>query len=240
MIRFTQEETDHLLQFIGYGNLRAPVWFLGMEERGLGTERLRQRLNFSPVEDLDRAQRLLGIRQHHMPPVRLEAHWSTMAKIMLMLTHLAPTPSNLRVYQAAQLGRTGGDTLLVQFWPLPTPNMIEWPYAGMFEQFHTRDDYRRHVKPLRVELLRNLIATEKPPVVICYGKDDWLYYKQIFEWSEWQVMENFEYTLCDDTRVFLTPHLLPYLMSDDRISQLSHLIRKTTNRARWTVNGRGH
>ncbi len=240
MIRFTRDETKKLLQFIGYGNLRAPVWFLGMEERGLTTERLRQRLNFAPVEDLDRAQRILGIRQHHMPPVRLEAHWSTMAKIMLMLTHLAPTPANLRVYQAAQLGRTGGDTLLVQFWPLPTPNMIEWPYVGMFEQFQTREEYRYHVKPLRIQLLRKLIAVEKPPVVICYGKDDWLYYKQIFEWSEWQAMENFEYTLCDETRVFLTPHLLPYLMSDDRISHLTHLIRKTTNRARWAVNGRMH
>ncbi len=238
MVKFSPAETEKLLSFIGYGNLSAPVWFLGMEERGLGTERLRQRLNFEPVEDLDRAQRLLGVREHHMPPVRLEAIWATMARIMLMLTHLPPEPANLRVYQAAQLGRAGGDTLLVQFWPLPTPNLLEWPYDSLFEHFSNRDEYRRYVKPLRLKLLRELIAEQQPPVVICYGKDDWLYYKQIFEWCEWQSTEHFDYTCSDGTHVYLTPHLLPYLMSDDRISLLSHLIRKTSNRIRWTANGK--
>jgi hypothetical protein len=28
------EELQHLLDFVGYGELSAPVWFLGMEEAG--------------------------------------------------------------------------------------------------------------------------------------------------------------------------------------------------------------
>ncbi len=36
----SDEELGHLLDFIGYGRLDAPVWFLGMEEAGGGEERL--------------------------------------------------------------------------------------------------------------------------------------------------------------------------------------------------------
>ena len=58
-------ELEHLLDFVGYGRLDAPVWFLGMEEAGGGEDNLRARLKFGTVEDCAEAHRLLGITKHH-------------------------------------------------------------------------------------------------------------------------------------------------------------------------------
>lgn len=46
---FTDSEVEHLLSFIGYGDLSAAVWLLRMEEGGGGKENLRRRLTFDRV-----------------------------------------------------------------------------------------------------------------------------------------------------------------------------------------------
>jgi hypothetical protein len=59
------EELEHLLDFVGYGRLDAPVWFLGMEEAGGGEQNIRTRLKFRTVEDCAEAHRTLGIIHRH-------------------------------------------------------------------------------------------------------------------------------------------------------------------------------
>jgi len=44
----SDDELEHLLNFIGYGNLDADVWFLGMEEAGGGEVNIRTRLGLIP------------------------------------------------------------------------------------------------------------------------------------------------------------------------------------------------
>ena len=61
----SDHELVHLLEFVGYGELDAPIWFVGMEEAGGGDDNIRRRLKFKKVEDCAEAHRILGITKHH-------------------------------------------------------------------------------------------------------------------------------------------------------------------------------
>lgn len=54
---FTDKETERLLKFIGYGNLKADFWFIGMEEAGGGLDNLKKRLKFENVMDCKEAHK---------------------------------------------------------------------------------------------------------------------------------------------------------------------------------------
>jgi hypothetical protein len=55
----SRAELDHLLDFIGYGRLEAPVWFLGQGEAGGGEQNVRARIGWQPVMDCEQAHESL-------------------------------------------------------------------------------------------------------------------------------------------------------------------------------------
>ena len=96
-------QLQHLIDFIGYGRLDAPVWFIGMEEGGGGAANINARLNFQPVEDLRHAHvNLLKIPQFHYNNLRtntpiIQPTWDGMCRIMpVSYTHLT-LPTNREV-----------------------------------------------------------------------------------------------------------------------------------------------
>jgi hypothetical protein len=98
--RFTQKQLIKLLDFVGYGNLNAPIWCIGLEERASDLRRLKARLKFTPIMDLKRALHILGIHYYHAPPYKLQPTWKTMCRIVLTLKGVEPTRKELRDYQA--------------------------------------------------------------------------------------------------------------------------------------------
>ncbi len=220
-IRLSAKQKAKLIRFIGYGNLDAPVWFIGMEERGHGEERLMRRLKFKRVEDLARAHRILGIAKHHYPPFKLQPTWRTMCKVMLRLVDISPTEENLKTYQASFLGRSGSATLLTELLPIPTPSHRKWEYASLFRD---RETYEADVRPVRIKMLRRLIEKHQPALVICYGRGDWKYYEELFPQAEWEDNAPFRIGRAREMRIFLTPHLVPYQMGEARVTKLCRLI----------------
>src|SRR5690606_8451189 len=133
----------------GYGTVDARVWFLGMEEGGGGAANLRERLSFEAVEDLQNALLKLGIMKFHGDRPRIQSTWRGMCYIMLRLNGMKPTRDARRDYQAKQLSRAEGQTLLVELMPLPKQNLQQWDYLDVLPQFRSREDYHRRVKPFR-------------------------------------------------------------------------------------------
>lgn len=128
----TDSQLKHLLGFVGYGTLTANTWFIGMEEGGGGEANILARLNFKAAEDCAEAHRQLGITRFHIQPgspscqPKVQRTWGRMAHLMLLLEGKEPTTESRRLYQAERLGRTHGDTLLMELMPLPKRSLREW------------------------------------------------------------------------------------------------------------------
>jgi hypothetical protein len=174
------EELEHLLDFVGYGKLDAPVWFLGMEEAGGGEENIRARLKFRTVEDCAEAHRILGITKHHWGPRTIQRTWRGMCYIMLKLENKPTDAESIRNYQAESLGRFGGQTLLVELMPIPKHDIGAWGYEELIPQFKSREDYYQKVKPRRRVYLQGLIRNHSPKIVVGYGKSYWDEYRALF------------------------------------------------------------
>lgn len=168
-MKLTKSEWDQLLKFQGYGNLKGPVWFLGIEEK-LPDKRnrnreLRDRLQFAPSMDLAHAQRLLG---RDIRKAKTQT-WSWMSKFALALLHPAydwKDRETIRFYKRNHLGRSNGETFLTELFPLPAENANDKPYP---EKYRTRDEYEQQVSPARIRWLEDAIKRNKPRYVIIYG-----------------------------------------------------------------------
>jgi len=173
--RLSKEDIERVLKFKGYGNKSGRYWFLGMEEGGGSMDQLRKRVcSFDPVEELESAIIKLGFDIDIYVPT-----WRVMSKLVLAMDGVAEWQEKDRAkrYQAKNLGRFGGDTFLTDLMPLPCPRLNEWPYDAIYP---TKAEYIAEVRPNRIEWLRSEMSKFQPPFVICYGKGNWRYYKEIF------------------------------------------------------------
>lgn len=204
---FNNTEAEHLLAFIGYGNLHASTWFLGMEEAGGGEVNLRARLKFDQIEDLRNAHLQLGIhRFHDGPRPTIQRTWRGLAYIMLRLHGQDPTRDAIREYQSRELGRSGGETLLLELMPIPKPTLNSWPYTDLLPQFKSREEYYRQIMPQRIELLRRLIRQHPPRILVAYGKRYWNEFRQLFTNVEFSVENQFEWAVSAETLVVFADH----------------------------------
>ncbi|GJM42552.1 MAG: hypothetical protein DHS20C20_28340 [Ardenticatenaceae bacterium] len=222
----TDSELAHLLDFVGYGSLNSDVWFLGMEEAGGGEANIRTRLKFRTVEDNADAHKLLGITKLHWGKRVIQRTWRGMCYIMLRLENKEPSRENIRIYQAEQLGRKQGNTLLTELMPIPKPKISRWGYENLMPQFVSREDYYQKVKPQRVAYLRQLLQEHRPPVVIGYGKTFWASYKDLFPHHDFEKEGIFEVANNQGTLVILTGHFTSRTMNgkfDDIVAIIRNL-----------------
>jgi hypothetical protein len=207
-------ELEHLLNFVGYGRLDAPVWFLGMEEAGGGEDNLRARLKFRTVEDCAEAHRILGITKHHWGRRVIQRTWRGMCYIMLKLDNKATDVESIRNYQAESLGRFGGQTLLVELMPIPKSSIGAWGYEELIPQYASREDYYQKVKPRRLAYLQGLIRENKPQIVIGYGKSYWPDYRALFGEMDFAPQGQFLVGKSAGLTVVLTDHFTAQSMNN--------------------------
>jgi hypothetical protein len=220
-ILLTDAELDRLLNFIGYGTLKADVWFLGMEEAGGGEANIRTRLQFREVEDNAAAHKMLGVTNLHWGKRKIQRTWRGMCYIMLRLEGKEPTTDNIRSYQAERLGRFSGNTLLAELMPIPKPKVKRWDYEELIPQFASREEYYETIKPRRVAYLKGLIEEHRPNVVICYGKAFWGDFQELFGGQRFSEDGQFRTAVTEDTQVIFTDHFTALSMNgrfDDVVS----------------------
>lgn len=183
-------DPNTLFQFVDYGRLDAPLWFIGMEEgTGGKTDDIAANIHvraqhFNPVMDLFEGQLALGydLRVASKSPTPV---WIWIAKIVRGIEGAAdwadaPLASD---YVRQRLGRKDGSTLLTELLPLPAANSAARLYADLYP---SREAYVQNVLPKRQTLLKELIREHTPRYVFAYGSANRHTYKTLFESPEWQ------------------------------------------------------
>lgn len=224
---FTDSEVDHLLSFIGYGNVNAPFWFLGMEEAGGGYENLRRRLLFDEIEDLYQGHKKLGVLKYHEGSRYIQPTWRGMCVIMLNLMGKEVTRDEIRRFQAEELGRAHSNTFLLELMPLPKPSIEAWGYSGFLPQLGSKDDYYQQILPKRIQLLKTLISEHSPDVVIGYGKGYWGNYRKLFPRAKFSRIKIYE--MAEGNPFVLLTHHFTARSMDGRFPEIAKFVRDGLN-----------
>ena len=167
--------------FWGYGSLKAPVWFVGMEE-GLGsttdTEELEIRFR---VADKKMTVDMRGDMVHvidHMKWFRenspIQATWKYPIALYLYLKNKrVPSKKEIREHQRLILGDTiQKESTAIELMSLPSQKAHEstWLYKNYgLQSLDSRKEYLATYKPKRVQALKHLIERYSPKLIIFYS-----------------------------------------------------------------------
>jgi hypothetical protein len=168
----TRDEIERFLGFIGYGQPRSSIWFVGLEEGIAGQEdsvfwrNVRVRCSFQPIMDLHVAHALLGIDVSCLK--RIPQCWLWMSRIV-RANKGAPDWSSLieaRTYARSSLGRENNETFLTELSPLPRPELNDPRWRGSLDdqKVLTRELVKR-----REEKIRAMLRACAPRLVVCDG-----------------------------------------------------------------------
>ena len=188
----SQNLNDNLLQqfaetFFGFGNLRHPLWFIGMEEGG-GRDywEIERRLSVWN----QRPQALVDLVEFHRkafpddekvkgfftPTVKhLQRTWNGLIRTFLSYQGEEAIRTELvKEFQGSKLGReniNGNGVALLELFPLPSPGLKDWKYKewSSLPFLKTRDIYREKIAAIRVDGVKKLIQAHSPQVVVFYG-----------------------------------------------------------------------
>jgi hypothetical protein len=242
----TKIDWRRIESFVGYGNVQAPVVFVGLEEGLARPEALRQdllwRSTFKPVMDVGKAHEGLadGPSLFSDRP-RRQPTWRVMADAMLHYDGaIFPDPKDRslerKLYRRCDLGRGFGDALLVELLPYPNKKKTDWPYS---DRFPSREDYIAAILPKRLKLISRVLAGNPRTAIICYGQSAWPSFKQLFPSdAKWKVVSGryniFECATWKGAKVTLTYHFSRYFNTDKQLDELSDvaLLRRRKARSR--------
>ncbi|WP_313316131.1 hypothetical protein [Pulveribacter sp.] len=226
MGRLSNNEFNHLTNFLGYGEISAPVWFLGIEESTDNAEIIRRRISFQAVEDCKEAHEKLGITKHHEGDRTIQRTWAYLCRLMLILHNTDPRDTEaVRTYQAEQLGRKNGETFLGDLLPIPSKSNGDWDYENFLPQYSNRQDYETDILPKRISLWKTQIRTHRPRVVMCYGKKYWPTYKQLFPDAIFNGDSVVAHAEAGD-QVFILTHFPTLSTMNNRYSEIANIMRK--------------
>ncbi len=169
----------YIAHFAGYGDLRAPLWFVGMEEGGgRDVAELTRRVETwssrgrSPLEDLASYHHAIGLSRHFEQPFPLQRTWAPLIRVLQVWRHAPMDHATLRRVQMTELGAHGGAATLLELLPLPANNTQAWPYGSLAEYIPALADrlqYRQAYEAERLTMLRALMRKGAPRAVVCYG-----------------------------------------------------------------------
>ncbi len=224
-MELSQADQDKLLNFVGYGSLDAPFWFIGMEEAGpahpdLLEANLRARLRFADaIMDLHQAHDENHLRFPYWDAgfhERLPSVWVYAARFVRALRGAADwwDLEPARAYVRDRLGRAGyaGETFLTDLLPLPRKRMGDWPPVyrdGL--GFSDLAAYEQAVLPRRKQLLKPLISEQRPRFLLCYGRSYYAHYRELVDVQpdRWRTLPQtrIEIGMASGTTVILTPFM---------------------------------
>ncbi len=166
--------------FYGYGNYEAPYWFVGIEEGGgndcndiairLDVWQCRGR---HEVEDLAAFHDKIKIDRFFADPVKSQTTWNKLIRILLSSKGVTTDLRAVKEYQSTKLGRSTGETCLIELLPLPSPSTAMWLLAQwtVLPQLKTKKGYEKYYTPRRANHIKQRIIEYKPRVVVFYGVD---------------------------------------------------------------------
>jgi hypothetical protein len=165
-------------QFFGYGRWDSPVWFVGLEEAGLGNpSELNSRLlawdqrGRSELEDAPSFYPLCGQHQWHGPNARVQPTWRRLLRILFLARGQSVSQDAVLKFQKHIFGAFSGPVCLTEMLPLPAPSHRSWPYENhepLPAWMRNRELFTQTVFPGRAATLREKISLHSPRAVIFY------------------------------------------------------------------------
>ncbi|MDP2655090.1 MAG: hypothetical protein Q8P17_00820 [bacterium] len=167
--------------FWGYGNLEAPVWFVGMEE-GLNptTDVAELEMRFRVADGkatVDMRHDMSALANHmrwFRPGARIQPTWKYPIALHLYLKNgKIPDKEEIRDHQARVLGDSVlKESTTIELMPLPSQKAHEstWLYAKYNVQgLSSREEYISTFMEARVRKLKDMLVRYKPKLVIFYS-----------------------------------------------------------------------
>jgi hypothetical protein len=183
----TGKEIDEFASgFFGYGDLEAPLWFIGMEEGGGNsagdvTNRIRiwQKRGCMPLEDV--AQYHDSLLEDGFGSITKQNTWSALSRIQLAYEKSATSGSAVRNQWQKNLGRWGSATCILELNPLPSPGIKKWRYPEFTDLpfLANRVAYNARYRANRIASIKDMLAQSSPRAIIFYGKKYEAFWAQI-------------------------------------------------------------
>jgi len=238
-----------LEKFWGYGNLSAPVWFVGMEE-GLGdkdTKELELRNELQKRFEATDGKQTIDIRddmqsvprhlKFYTPPKRSSQktpiQMSFLYPIALCLylhNNSIPTLEDIREYQLHNLGdvHTGQSAVLeLSSLPARSTGKGEWIYGEYgIDGLSTRADFENICLPKRCSRLAALVADHSPILVIFYSRNYMSYWRTIAGTTLTEITPQMDFGRSNQTSFCAIPHRRSRGMSYARVYDFASKISK--------------
>lgn len=182
---------DFMRNFFGYGNPRASVWLIGMEEgAGRGFREIKARLGAwarsrRQFEDARDYHIAFGLDECFTETPKSSKTWTRLIRLLLATRGVDADRNRLLDIQRSRWGRLSGSVCLAELLPLPNPNTSHWCYDHWTADpdLCTRRSYRKAWLAPRVAALRQLLSDHRPAVVVFYGKSNLQHWQAIAETS---------------------------------------------------------
>ena len=175
--------------FLGYGDLTADTWFIGMEEGGgKNLEDVQTRImtwaerGRHILEDCAEYHHAIGAGHLFTPPVRAaQRTWDWLMRTQLISEGKAHDISAAKVMQGERWLRHGSKTCGLELLPLPSPKTKDWAYEDFTRDpiLRSRESYREKMLPMRINAIKNAIDEYEPRSVVFYSKTYLKYWQKI-------------------------------------------------------------
>ena len=223
-----------LKNFWGYGNLKGPVWFVGMEE-GLGATEglpLERFISTDGKVVVDITSNTSADHQALFKEgAKTQPTWRPLIFILLYQRFgRVPTLAEIRDYQINHFGRTTSAHAILELMPLPAQSTkkADWIYQDVPLMGLThREEYLATYLPDRVQALKLLIEKHQPKLVLFYSRS---------YLNEWQsiipkklkeaIPDKLHMVKVDKTIYAVTPHPTSRGLSTDDWVQITKRLMK--------------
>lgn len=201
--------------FLGYGDLEADTWFVGMEESGGNSlNDVQKRIEAWDnrgrciVEDCAEYHHAIGSGQLFTHPVRkAQSTWDWLIRAQLKSEDKVDDVSATKAMQCQRWLRHGSKTCGLELLPLPSPNSNDWLYSRFSNDpiLHSRDTYKSSMLPTRKAILKRIINEYNPRNVVFYSKDYETHWQDIVG-MEFSDVDGIQRAYSAQTSFFLTLH----------------------------------
>ncbi len=170
-VRYGNLQDDMALNSYGYGQWKAPYWFIGPEQGKGRNEPADNKKRIEAWRELGKLdlcdcrcfhEKIGDISRHRERPA-LQSTWKQL--ILLLMAYLGEDikTENLRAYQRDHWGMSNGETCVIELSGIAVKD-LKTPVK------------RKQFRPERIKYIREMLTPYRPRLVLMYGlsaKEDW-------------------------------------------------------------------
>lgn len=229
---------DFMNGFYGFGNYKAPYWFIGMEEGGRAelphiTKQLQvwdksKRKELLDVIDFAHEMGFSHLTKWYGNRPALQKTWKNLIRILLLAEKQPADNENIREYQKESWGTKNGISCLMELLPLPSRNRNLWLYSkiSLLPYLSNRQIYENHIVGSRIAHFQTAIKKYKPRVVVFYGKGFDEYWKNIVGINSWRQSEDeINFTKMNGTLFVFSNHPQCRGIKDEYFCKIGNFIK---------------